>query len=66
MSGQVNQLREAVDKRKEFLINELLEYDYYNSADVRQLYEHTLTELEMIHIGVKCQHGREMTQEIDA
>ncbi|MED4461831.1 Fur-regulated basic protein FbpA [Metabacillus fastidiosus] len=66
MNNQTNQLREAVEQRKDFLINELLRYGYFDTADGRQLYEHTLTELELIHINVKCQFGREISEEENA
>ncbi len=35
MSTQANQLRQAVEQRKDYLINELLRYGYYDTADGR-------------------------------
>jgi hypothetical protein len=63
MNNANNQLRRAVEDRKEFLKSELMKYGYFKTPDGKQLYELTLTELEQIHINVKCQFGREISQD---
>lgn len=60
MNSQGNQLRRAVQQRMDFLKNELLRYGYFKTPDGKQLYELTLTELEQIHINVKCQFAQHM------
>ncbi len=64
VENQATKLSQAVEKRKEFLKDELMKYGYFKmpEPDNRQLYELTLSELEDIHIRVKCQFGREMNQ----
>ncbi|HWO95816.1 MAG TPA: Fur-regulated basic protein FbpA [Bacillus sp. (in: firmicutes)] len=42
-------LNQAVQMRKEYLINQLIEVGYTKMADGRQLYELTLTELEAVY-----------------
>ncbi|PKR84882.1 Fur-regulated basic protein FbpA [Heyndrickxia camelliae] len=60
MDGQANKLRLAVEQRKDYLKGELLKYGYFKTPDGKQLYELTLSELEQIHINVKCQFAKEM------
>ncbi|MCM3598677.1 Fur-regulated basic protein FbpA [Metabacillus idriensis] len=62
MSVTANRLRQAVEQRKDELKSELMRYGYFKTPDGLQLYELTLTELEQIHINVKCEFGREMSK----
>ncbi|MBO0962521.1 Fur-regulated basic protein FbpA [Neobacillus sp. MM2021_6] len=48
------QLREAVEKRKSRIIRDLISVGYTKSEDGRQLYELSLTELEVLHKHEKC------------
>ncbi|WP_078410085.1 Fur-regulated basic protein FbpA [Priestia abyssalis] len=45
-------LNQAVQMRKEYLINQLIEVGYTKTADGRQLYELTLTELEVVYNNI--------------
>lgn len=45
-------LHQAVQMRKEYLINQLIEVGYTKMVDGRQLYELTLTELEVVYCNV--------------
>ncbi|MFC0271102.1 Fur-regulated basic protein FbpA [Metabacillus herbersteinensis] len=63
MNAQANQLRKRVEDRKKYLINELIKYGYTKTPDKKQLYELTPSELEQIHINVKCQFGKELSKE---
>ncbi|AWM42726.1 Fur-regulated basic protein FbpA [Bacillus velezensis] len=51
-----------VEKRREFLINELIRYGYSieKGADLSHL---TLFNLENLTIQVKCQFGRKLSEE---
>ncbi|WP_139368010.1 Fur-regulated basic protein FbpA [Priestia abyssalis] len=55
-------LYQAVENRKNHLINQLMNYGYFKTPEGKQLYELTLTELELTHIEVKCKFGKEMKQ----
>ncbi|MCM3651304.1 Fur-regulated basic protein FbpA [Metabacillus litoralis] len=63
MNTQTNKLRQAVEQRKDFLKDELLRMGYFKTPEKKQLYELTLSELEDLHISVKCEFGREMSKE---
>lgn len=52
-----------MEQRKNFLKEDLFRYGYFKTPDNKQLYELTLTELEQIHINVKAQFGKEMSEE---
>jgi hypothetical protein len=52
------QLREAVEKRKSFIIDRLIKSGYTKLEDGRQLYELTLTELEHIYINYRIKNCR--------
>jgi Fur-regulated basic protein A len=54
-------LKEAVEKRKQYIINFLIDHEVYEAPDGRQLYELPLAELERLHIEVRCKIGREMS-----
>jgi hypothetical protein len=62
VGDQATMLRQAVEQRKDFLKAELMKMGYFKTPEKKQLYELTLTELEDIHIKVKCQFGREMVR----
>ncbi|MDF2859623.1 MAG: hypothetical protein K0Q87_5474 [Neobacillus sp.] len=51
-------LRNAVEKRKTFIINRLIKFGFTKMNDGRQLYELPLTELERIHIEMMCDRGK--------
>ncbi|KSU88928.1 hypothetical protein A2U94_07625 [Bacillus sp. VT 712] len=53
----------AVQKRRDFLINELVKFGYFKTTEGKQLYELTLSELEHIHITVKCKFGKQMQED---
>ncbi|APC46467.1 hypothetical protein [Aeribacillus phage AP45] len=55
-------LKEAVEKRKKFLIDWLINHEIYEAEDGRQLYELTLGELEHMYIYERCMIGREMSK----
>jgi hypothetical protein len=52
------QLREAVEKRKSFIINRLIKTGYTKLDDGRQLYELTLSELEHLYINFRIKSCR--------
>jgi hypothetical protein len=54
-------LKEAVEKRKSFLIQQLHKYDIYWTSNGQAIENLTLTELELLHIQIKCEIGREMS-----
>jgi Fur-regulated basic protein A len=56
-------LKEAVEKRKQYLIDFLIDHEVYEAPDGRQLYELHLGELERMYIEVRCRIGREMSNE---
>ncbi|MRX54810.1 Fur-regulated basic protein FbpA [Bacillus idriensis] len=62
MTVTENRLRQAVEQRKDELKSELMRYGYFKTPDGKQLYELTLSDLEEIHINVKCDFGREMSK----
>jgi hypothetical protein len=52
------QLREAVEKRKSFIIRELINGGYTKHEDGRQLYELPLVELERKYINMRIENSR--------
>jgi hypothetical protein len=52
------QLREAVEKRKDFIIRRLVNSGYFKLEDGRQLYESPLTELEHLYINYRIKNCR--------
>lgn len=62
MELEETQLRKAVRRRKKYLISELLKHKYFKTTKGKQLYELTLSELEDLHIKVKCQVGKKISQ----
>jgi hypothetical protein len=54
-------LKEAVEKRKQYLIDFLIDHEVYEAKDGRQLYELHLGELERLYIEVRCKIGRELS-----
>jgi len=52
MNQQANQLRRAVEDRKNYLIHRLWKMGYGETPDGKRTEELTLTELEQIHINV--------------
>jgi hypothetical protein len=52
------QLREAVEKRKDFIIRHLVNTGYFKLEDGRQLYELPLTELEHLYINYRIKSCR--------
>ncbi|QPA31607.1 Fur-regulated basic protein FbpA [Thermaerobacillus caldiproteolyticus] len=57
--------KEAVAKRKQYLIDYLIDHEVYEAKDGRQLYELHLGELERMYIEVRCKIGREMSRHED-
>ncbi|MEH7131567.1 Fur-regulated basic protein FbpA [Priestia megaterium] len=55
-------LAKAVRQRQDYLINELLQYGYFEASNGRQLYELSLTELEQVHIQVKSTFGKQLKE----
>lgn len=55
-------LKEAVEKRKKFLIDWLINHEIYEAEDGRQLYELTLGELEHMYIAERIKIGKEMSK----
>ncbi|WP_199426829.1 Fur-regulated basic protein FbpA [Thermaerobacillus caldiproteolyticus] len=53
--------KEAIEKRKQYLIDYLIDHEVYEAKDGRQLYELHLGELERMYIEVRCKIGREMS-----
>lgn len=51
-------LREAVEKRKAFLIRRLLKFGLKKNSDGRQFYEISLSELEYLYISECCKKAR--------
>jgi len=54
--------KEAVEKRKKFLIDWLINHEVYESKDGRQLYELSLGELEHMYIAERIKIGKEMSK----
>jgi hypothetical protein len=54
-------LNKAVENRRRYLIDQLMKYGYFKTPEGKQLYELTYTELERIHIDVKCEFGKQMS-----
>lgn len=52
------QLREAVEKRKNQIIQYLIKYGYTKLEDGRQLYELPLAELERLYINMRIENCR--------
>jgi len=61
MSGQANRLRKAVEDRRKYLIHQLWKMGYNKTSDGTDTENLTLTELEQIHINVKCKRAKELT-----
>jgi Fur-regulated basic protein A len=55
-------LKEAVEKRKQYLIDFLIDHEIYEEDDGRQLYELHLGELERMYIELRCKIGREISR----
>jgi Fur-regulated basic protein A len=55
-------LKEAVEKRKQYIIDFLIDHEVYEAPDGRQLYELSLGELEHMYIDVRCKIGREISR----
>jgi hypothetical protein len=55
-------LKEAVDKRKSFLVKQLHKYDIYWTPNGQAVEDLSLTELELLHIQIKCEIGRELSK----
>jgi hypothetical protein len=55
-------LKEAVEKRKSFLVQQLHKYDIYWASNRQAIENLTLTELELLHIQIKCEIGRELSK----
>jgi len=49
-----NQLRRAVEERRQYLISRLAKLGYKVTGDGKYTEDLTLTELEQIHINVEC------------
>jgi len=54
--------KEAVEKRKKFLIDWLINHEIYEAKDGRQLYELSLGELEHMYIAERIKIGKEMSK----
>jgi hypothetical protein len=54
--------KEAVEKRKQYIIDFLIDHEVYEAPDGRQLYELSYVELEKMYIEVRCKIGREMSK----
>ncbi len=52
------QLRKGIEQRRQYLINKLLDFDYEKTGDGLLIQNLTLTELEQIHLNVKCRIAR--------
>jgi hypothetical protein len=48
----------AVETRKDFLIDKLIDYEYLEHPDGRQLYQLELFELESIYINLRIREAR--------
>lgn len=55
-------LQMAVEKRKQYLIDFLIDHGVYEASDGWQLYELPLAELERIYITLRCEIGREISR----
>ena len=55
-------LKEAIEKRKQYLIDFLIDHGMFEASDGRQLYELPLAELERIYITLRCEIGREISR----
>ncbi|WP_093044372.1 hypothetical protein [Thalassobacillus cyri] len=53
-------LRVGVEERRKYLIHQLWKEDYTEDPVGKKTEDMTLTELEQIHINVKCQKAREL------
>lgn len=54
MNRQANQLRRAVEERRQFLIHRLWKMGYEKTGDGIETEDLTLSELEQIYINVEC------------
>jgi Fur-regulated basic protein A len=55
-------LRESVEKRKQYIIDFLIDHEVYEAPDGQQLYELPLAELERMYITLRCEIGREISR----
>jgi hypothetical protein len=55
-------LKEAVEKRKQYIIDFLIDHGVYEAPDGRRLYELPLAELERMYITLRCEIGREISR----
>ncbi len=55
-------LREAVEKRRQYIIDFLIDHEVYEAPDGRQLYELPLAELERMYITLRCEIGKEISR----
>lgn len=55
--------KEAAEKRKQYLIDCLINYGYYKMPDGRQLHELSLPELERKYINVRCRIGKAISKD---
>jgi hypothetical protein len=62
MENQATHLRRAVEHRKDYLKAELVKYGYRPDRG-EQLDKATLTDLEALHIKVKSEFGKELSQD---
>jgi hypothetical protein len=56
----MEQLREAVEKRKDYIIRRLINSGYTKLENGRQLYELPLSELEYLYINFRIKRSREI------
>lgn len=54
----MGQLKEAVEKRKNFIIQRLIRTGFTKMEDGRQLYELPLSDLEHLYIYPRCQRAK--------
>ncbi|WP_226619844.1 Fur-regulated basic protein FbpA [Cytobacillus firmus] len=54
----MGKLKEAVDARKNYLINRLIIAGYTKMDDCRQLYEMPLPDLERMNIHIACSQAQ--------
>lgn len=54
------QLREAVEKRKAFIIRRLIKYGFTKMPDGRQLYELPYVDLERLYIDMMCKRAKKV------
>ncbi|WP_181350502.1 hypothetical protein [Thalassobacillus sp. CUG 92003] len=59
MNLQPTRLRTSVHERKQYLVHQLWKLGYTQDRIGKKTEDMTLTELEQVHINVKCQKARE-------